>query len=178
MGPKVGLGLTPNMMRQASRRFLKEELYMSEKKETEKKSFKASQTAVRNKRQELEELSENLLNDSEQLDDEVESDEEAAPKDNGEDGSCEEGDEVEEEDGEEDGEEDEEETNCADEETVNKEDEEKAISKEDKEKVKPSTTAKDNKEPKKSEPVTIKPVSKFEVDDDWSDDLPKDVPMK
>merc|ERR1712135_43643 len=158
MGPKVGLGLTPNMMRQASRRFLKEELYMSEKKETEKKSFKASQTAVRNKRQELEELSENLLNDSEQLDDEVESDEEAAPKDNGEDGSCEEGDEVEEEDGE--------------------EDEEKAISKEDKEKAKPSTTAKDNKEPKKSEPVTIKPVSKFEVDDDWSDDLPKDVPMK
>ena len=156
--PKVGLGLTPNMMRQASRRFLKEELYMSEKKETEKKSFKASQTAVRNKRQELEELSENLLNDSEQLDDEVESDEEAAPKDNGEDGSCEEGDEVEEEDGEEDegedeekdeGEdegEDEEETNCADEETVNKEDEEKAISKEDKEKAKPSTTAKDNKE--------------------------------
>merc|ERR1712136_547234 len=166
--PKVGLGLTPNMMRQASRRFLKEELYMSEKKEMEKKSFKASQTAVRNKRQELEELSENLLNDSEQLDDEVESDEEAAPKDNGEDGSCEEEDEGE----------DEEETNCADEETVNKEDEEKAISKEDKEKAKPSTTAKDNKEPKKSEPVTIKPVSKFEVDDDWSDDLPKDVPMK
>ena len=26
--------------------------------------------------------------------------------------------------------------------------------------------------------AVIKPVAKFEVDDDWSDEVPKDVPMK
>jgi len=170
--PKVGLGLTPNLMRQASRRFLKEELQMSVQKAIEKKSFKSAQAAIRNKKQELEDLSEDLLDSSELLMemDEDELNEEAACEKNEEEASCEEdeddnegedegNDEGEDEEDEEDEGNDEEdskvdnaeEANCADEE-VSK-DEEELITKEDDEVAEPLPSKKSNTKVRETDAV-------------------------
>merc|ERR1712071_52967 len=181
--PKVGLGLTPNFMRQAHRRFLKEELVMSEKKENEKKAFKASQAAVRSKRQAIEDVSEDLLNDPDQFMNELESNEEPV-LDDGEEGDEEDDEGVDEEDDDVDDEEDEEVEDEGDEDgeeedkEVSKKDEKAAPSEEDTKKAEPVTNNKNSTQMKVTKSAVIKPVAKFEVDDDWSDEVPKDVPMK
>merc|ERR1712071_336121 len=169
--PEVGLGLTPKFMRQASRRFLRDELKMSEEKEEGKKSLKASKNALRSKRQQLEDLSENLLEENDQM---IFEGEDVAH----ETGGIEEEEECDEDMEEEDSDEDEEEAIEDDESILSAEDKtsetlSKTVKKSDKT---VGSNKKEEKEAKKS--ITISPVAKFEVDDDWADELPKDEPIK
>merc|ERR1712071_715969 len=138
-------------------------------KENEKKAFKASQAAVRSKRQAIEDVSEDLLNDPDQFMNELESNEEPV-LDDGEEGDEEDDEGVDEEEDEVDDEEDDKE--------VSKKDEKAAPSEEDTKKAEPVTNNKNSTQMKVTKSAVIKPVAKFEVDDDWSDEVPKDVPMK